>query len=81
MSDSFLIKLVFDGVGGEVDSKILVKGALNVNIGCGDAFGKGGGEEGEEGDNAGAAGNEGDEKVNNVLDAFKYQETQYSKGE
>lgn len=67
-----MIKPVFDGVGGEVDSKIIVKGALNVNIGCGDAFGKGGGEEGEEADAGGAGGDPSDEKVNNVLDAFKY---------
>lgn len=76
ISDSFEINEVFDGVGGEVKSKIVVKGGVKVDIGCGDAFGKGGGEEGEEGE---GGADDNDEKVNNIVDAFKYSETQFGK--
>lgn len=33
ISDSFEIKEVFNGAGGEVQSRMVVKGAVNVDIG------------------------------------------------
>ena len=38
VSDSFNIKEIFDEVGGEVVSKMIVKGGENFDIGCGDGF-------------------------------------------
>lgn len=73
ISDSFNIVELFDGAGGEVKSKLVVKGGVDVDIGCGNAFG-GKNEEDEE---EGAGGNENPnvEKVVDLIDAFKYQET------
>jgi hypothetical protein len=47
ISDGYNIKPLFDGVGGEVDSRLVVKGEDNIDIGCGNAFG-GNQEDGEE---------------------------------
>lgn len=77
ISDSFEITPVFDGVGGEVKSKLVSVGGVNVDIGCGDAFGKGAAEEGEE--EGGVEDKE--EKVNNLIDAFKYRGTPFTKSE
>ncbi|CAM9136272.1 unnamed protein product [Choristocarpus tenellus] len=52
----------------EVDSTTMVKGADNIDIGCGDAFG---GEAEVVDDSV--------EKVNNVIDPFKYTEIPFDK--
>ncbi|CAM9477613.1 unnamed protein product [Ascophyllum nodosum] len=71
MTDAFPQKPVIDDDGNEieglfeVDSAMMVKGTDNVDIGCGDAFG--GGEEVDD----------SVEKVNNVIDSFKYTEVPF----
>lgn len=70
MSDSFNFQEVFDGVGVEVKSSLTKKGGEKIDIGCGDAFG-GAGEE-EKADDK-------EEVVNDVLDTYKYQETNFTK--
>ena len=77
ISDSFEITPVFDGVGGEVKSKLVALGGVTVDIGCGDAFGKGTPEEGEEEEGV----DDKVEKVNNLIDAFKYRGTPFTKSE
>lgn len=54
------------------ESKMIEKGADNVDVGCGNAFGG-------EGEDAGA--DSGVEKVNNVIDSFSYTETQMGKAD
>lgn len=70
VSDSFNIALVFDGVGGEVEAKYVVKGGENVDIGRGNGFG-GGGEDEETDDKV--------EKVLDVVDAFRLNTTSFTK--
>lgn len=57
-------------MGGEIKSKFIVKGGEAYDIGCGNAFG-GAGEEEKADDSK--------EKVIDVVDAFKYQETSFDK--
>jgi hypothetical protein len=45
ISDSYDIKYLFNDVVGEVQSNMVVKDALKVDVGCGDAFGGGGDDE------------------------------------
>ncbi len=47
VSDSFNLEPVFGGVGGEFTAKYIVAGGVDVDVGCGNAFG--GTEEGDEG--------------------------------
>lgn len=49
------------------ESKMINKSGDDIDIGCGNAFG---------GDAEDAGGDSGEEKVNNVIDAFQYTETQ-----
>lgn len=70
ISDSFVITPIFEEVGGEVKSEYLTKGVDNVDIGRGNEFGGGGGDE-ETDDKV--------EKVLNLIDAFHYQETSFDK--
>ncbi len=55
------------------ESKNIVKKDDDVDVGCGNAFGSGGGEDGEDG--GGGAGG-GPSTVNNIIDGFQYTETQ-----
>ena len=64
----------FEGIVTEVQSRMVVKGEENVDIGCGNAFG-GKNEDEEEG----GAGGPPVEKVNDLVDAFQYQETGMTK--
>eukprot|EP01017_Pseudomicrothorax_dubius_P032570 TRINITY_DN4276_c0_g1_i1.p1 TRINITY_DN4276_c0_g1~~TRINITY_DN4276_c0_g1_i1.p1 ORF type:complete len:191 (+),score=68.93 TRINITY_DN4276_c0_g1_i1:128-700(+) len=75
ISDSYEMKPIFDGVGYEVRAKNLVKGGEKIDIGCGNAFGAGGGEEQAE--------EVKDETytVLDLLDTFHYQETTFSKSD
>ncbi|KAM3134539.1 hypothetical protein pb186bvf_013353 [Paramecium bursaria] len=73
VSDSFGIVELFDGFAGEIDSKLLVKNAVQVDVGAGGEFG--GKDEDDEGVDDQAV------KVNNVLDAFHYAETQFAKAD
>ena len=59
----------FNGVVTEVESKMVVKGDVNVDVGCGNAFGGKNEDEEEEG-----AGGPPPEKVNDLVDHFQYQE-------
>jgi hypothetical protein len=81
ISDSFDIVPVFDGVGGEVKSKLVIKGGVNVDIGCGNAFGQKAGGEGQEPEEPIEEVEDKEEKVNNIIDAFKYQPTPFTKAE
>lgn len=65
----------FEGVVTEVQSRMVVKGDVNVDVGCGNAFGGKNEDEEEEG----GAGNAPPEKVNDLVDAFQYGETGMSK--
>ena len=51
------------------ESKMIEKGGDNVDVGCGNAFGSGGGDEDGGVDDS-------VQKVNNVIDGFQYTETQ-----
>ena len=51
------------------ESKMVAKGGEDIDVGCGNAFGSGGGEEE-------AGGASGVEMVNNIADSFQYTETQ-----
>jgi hypothetical protein len=72
MTDAFAHKPVLNDDGEEVpglfmvESSVTIKGADNVDIGCGNAFG----DAVEEDDSV--------EKVNNVIDPFKYTEVPFS---
>lgn len=71
-SDSYPIVEKYDGVVWEFKSRWVVKGGdINVDIGCGNAFGGGGEEE--------QGGNEEVEKVLDVIDIFGYSETSFDK--
>lgn len=39
ISDSYKMVEVFDGVAVEIQSRMVVKGDVNVDVGCGNAFG------------------------------------------
>lgn len=69
ISDSFKFEFKFGEVIGMCKSQMITKGGTAVNIGAGNAFG--GGEEDECVDMS--------EMVNNVMDAFTYQETTFDK--
>ena len=80
LSDSFMINEKFEGVCGEVKSKMIKKGGdEDIDIGCGNAFG--GTNEPEEGEEAEAGGAQsGSSSVVKEVDlivAFKYQETSF----
>lgn len=77
ISDSYPMTLLFDGAACEVQSRMVVKGDVNVDVGCGNAFG-GKNEEEEEG---GATGSAPVEKVNDLVDAFGYEETSFEKAD
>ena len=42
ISDSYKMDMTFDGVIGEIKSRLVVKKEGDVDIGCGNAFGGGG---------------------------------------
>ena len=52
------------------ESKMIPKSSDDVDVGCGNAFGGGGGEE------DGGPADSGVQMVNNVIDGFQYTETQ-----
>ena len=68
VSDSYPSEEIYDGVGLEVKSNMLVKGDVDVDIGCGNAFNNPDENKEEEGNK------EPPEKVNNILDTFQYTE-------
>ena len=74
LSDAFKLQQVVDEEGNPVEglmyceSKMIAKGGDDVDVGCGNAFGGGGGE--DEGVDTSVA------QVNNVIDGFQYTETQ-----
>ena len=70
ISDSYTMTWIFDGVGAECESQYIGVGGENIDVGCGNAFGGGGDDEGVE-----------TEKVLDVIDSFKYQETSFTKGQ
>ena len=67
----------FNGVIYEVESQMIVKGEVNVDVGCGNAFGGKNEDEEEEGAGGGAP----VEKVNDLIDHFQYEETGMDKAE
>lgn len=77
ISDSYPMELLFDGAACEVQSRMVVKGDVNIDVGCGNAFG-GKNEEEEEGATGGSA---PVEKVNDLIDAFGYEETSFEKAD
>ena len=68
ISDSYPMTEIYDGVGFEVQSTMLVVKEDDIDIGCGNAFDNPDGKKEEEGEQAAV------EKVNNVLDSFHYNE-------
>jgi hypothetical protein len=76
ISDSYPFTLLFDGAACEVQSRMVVPGEVNVDVGCGSAFG-GKNEDEEEG----GAGNNAVEKVNDLIDSFGYSETSFEKAD
>ena len=70
ISDSYTIELKYNGVVGEVDSDMVTLEAEKFDVGCGDAFG--GGAEDEKADDQAV-------KINNLINAFKYEETSHDK--
>ena len=78
LSDAFKLMPVVDTDGTVVEglmmceSKNIVKGGGEIDIGCGNSFGSGGGE--EDGEAGGV--DDAPVTVNNVIDGFQYTETQ-----
>eukprot|EP00331_Platyophrya_macrostoma_P008552 CAMPEP_0176432782 /NCGR_PEP_ID=MMETSP0127-20121128/15590_1 /TAXON_ID=938130 /ORGANISM="Platyophrya macrostoma, Strain WH" /LENGTH=173 /DNA_ID=CAMNT_0017815001 /DNA_START=17 /DNA_END=538 /DNA_ORIENTATION=- len=72
-SDSYKPTPMFDGVGYEVQSKLVVKGVGDIDIGRGSQFG--GTDEDDQGVEDKA------EKVNDIVDGFKYTETVFNKSD
>jgi len=72
LSDSYKAVEVFNGTGMEVESKWVVKGAAEVDIGRGSEFG---------GADADEAVDDKAEKVLDIVDAFRYTETAFSKAD
>jgi hypothetical protein len=74
LSDAYPLKPVVDSDGNVVEglmyceSKNITKGGGDVDIGCGNSFGGGGGDD--------EAVDDAVETVNNVIDGFQYTETQ-----
>ena len=75
LSDAFPLRPVLDEEGVAVEglmmceSKMIVQGGNDVDVGCGNSFGGGGGEEDEGVDNTVV-------QVNNIMQGFQYTETQ-----
>jgi hypothetical protein len=72
-SDSYKPTPIYDGCGYEVTSRLVVKGVGDIDIGRGSQFG--GKDEEDEGVNDTA------EKVNDIIDGFKYTETVFNKAD
>ncbi len=72
--DSFPMEFIFERVGCKIKAKWEVVGEVNVDIGCGNAFGGEGEEEKEE-----KGAQDDQEKSLNLLNAFNYQETTFTK--
>lgn len=70
VSDSFKFEYIFDRVGVEIKANFITKSEGDIDIGCGNAFGGTGDDD--------AKGGEG-EKVLDVIEAFKYNETSFGK--
>eukprot|EP00744_Colponema_vietnamica_P000217 GILI01000393.1.p1 GENE.GILI01000393.1~~GILI01000393.1.p1 ORF type:complete len:178 (-),score=69.84 GILI01000393.1:66-569(-) len=70
LSDSYDVNTIFEGAVYEVDSKLVQVGGESFDIGCGNEFGGGGEDEGVDDSVA---------KVINLVNAFQYTETPYSK--
>lgn len=69
ISDGYKLVPMFDDTCFKVQSKMIVVGEVNVDVGCGNAFG-GKNEEEEEG---GAQGGAPVEKVNDLITNFGYE--------
>jgi hypothetical protein len=78
ISDSYPWTALCDGAACEIQSRLVVVGDVNVDVGCGSAFG-GKVEEDEEAPAAG--GSAPVEKVNDLIDAFGYVETSFEKAD
>lgn len=78
ISDSYPFVSFYDGAVVEVQSRMVIPQGVEVDVGCGNAFG-GKNEDEEEG--AGNAGGAPVLKVNDLIDAFGYQETTLDKKE
>jgi len=72
LSDSYKITKVFGDVGAEVRARWTVKGAGDIDIGRGSEFG---------GADADEAVEDTSEKVLDLVDAFRYTETAFSKAD
>lgn len=88
ISESFDVVKVFNDAGGEVKSRLITKGAVDIDIGTilsliialnlfligrGNQFGGGDAEEEVNDPNV--------EKINNVIDAFQYRDTSFTKAD
>jgi len=72
ISDSYELKWLFDNCACEYDSKYIVKGGEEFDIGCGNSFGGAGEEEGADDQKV---------KVLDVVDSFQYQSTSFGKND
>ncbi|EGR30765.1 translationally controlled tumor protein, putative [Ichthyophthirius multifiliis] len=69
VSDSFKFNYIFENVGVEIKSSFIQKNEGDIDIGCGNAFGQ----------NDEEAKGDGGEKILDIIDAFKYNETAFDK--
>ena len=76
ISDSYNIVLIHEGVIGEVKSRMVAKQDVDVDVGCGNAFG---GQNEDDPDQGGQTGGTPVFKVNDLIDAFGYEETSFDK--
>lgn len=74
ISDSYKIELTYEGVIGEVQSRMVVKQDVEVDVGCGNAFG---GQNEDDGEQGGQTGGAPVAKVIDLVDAFGYEETSF----
>jgi len=72
-SDSYKPTPIYDGCGYEITSKLITKGVGDIDIGRGGEFG------GKDEDDQGVE--DRAEKVNDIVDGFKYTETVFNKAD
>jgi len=70
--------MLYQDTTAQIQSKMIVKGDVEIDVGCGNEFG--GKAEEEEGEGGAPAANQSHvAKVNDLIDAFGYESTSFTK--
>ena len=74
--------MLYNDTTAQVQSKMVAKGEVEIDVGCGNEFGgKVEEEEGAEGGAPAAGKNDHIAKINDLIDAFQYESTSFTKAE